>query len=162
APARVPNTQVEAPASGPPAAPGRPALVDVRRRVETPEPTHRAERLDSRQTPEPADAPAVSVGNAAPRAADPPRPPTSRRAPPPPPRQPPCVAVQLADEMGGRAEGATREGRTESPLRRDPPNLGTVRVHLSVSENTVTARLVVQEEGTRQLIVDQFPALRQK
>jgi flagellar hook-length control protein FliK len=50
----------------------------------------------------------------------------------------------------------------EIDLRLDPPELGTVRIHLRSTEEGVTARLVVQEETTRQLIEGQIHQLRQR
>jgi flagellar hook-length control protein FliK len=58
-------------------------------------------------------------------------------------------------------DGLTRTGRTEFTLRLDPPELGSVRVHLIASEQSVQARLVVSDEAARQIIQSQVHVLRQ-
>lgn len=77
-------------------------------------------------------------------------------------KAPPSVVDQIGNAILGRMEIATREGKTEIHLRLDPPELGPVRIHLSATESTITAHLVVQDESTRHLIESQLNLLRQR
>jgi flagellar hook-length control protein FliK len=69
-------------------------------------------------------------------------------------------AEQVAGAM--LAQSATLDGdnRITLHLQLDPPGLGQVRVHVSASDHVVNARLVVQEESTRQLLESQVGLLR--
>ncbi len=73
----------------------------------------------------------------------------------------PSVADQLTKAFVARAEVVNRDGRTNFHLRLEPPQLGTVQVHLSATDNTISARIVVAQEGTRQLLDAQAHHLRQ-
>jgi hypothetical protein len=74
--------------------------------------------------------------------------------------EPPPVARQIADNIIGHAEVRERGGRTEFYMRLEPPELGSVRIHLSASEHGVTARLMVADESVRQLVESQLGSLR--
>lgn len=104
----------------------------------------------ARNTP-PDPKPTVGLGSSAP--ADPP----SRQ----PPAQPAGPAEQLARALVSRAEVVVRGGRTDFHLRLEPPELGSVRVHLVAVEHAVAARVVASDEGTRQALEKQLPVLRQ-
>jgi hypothetical protein len=55
------------------------------------------------------------------------------------------------------------EGRqTELHLRLDPPQLGSVRIHLTSSAHGVSAKLVVENERTQDLLESQVNSLRQR
>jgi flagellar hook-length control protein FliK len=71
------------------------------------------------------------------------------------------VAEQLTRAFVAQAEVVQREGRTNFHLRLDPPQLGSVQIHLTATEHTVSARIVVAQEGTRQLLEGQAHHLRQ-
>ena len=73
----------------------------------------------------------------------------------------PSPAQQIGNEIIARAEVVSRDGRTEIHIRLEPPELGTVRVYLSASEHTLSARLVVSDEAVRQLLIGQLDTLRQ-
>jgi flagellar hook-length control protein FliK len=68
---------------------------------------------------------------------------------------------QLAEQIVSRAEMLSSEGRIEFHLRLEPPELGTVRVHLLAADETLTARLIVADEGARQVVESQLGHLRQ-
>jgi flagellar hook-length control protein FliK len=82
--------------------------------------------------------------------------PHARDAAPAPP-----VSDQLAGEIMARAQWSSHNGQTEFRVRLDPPELGTVRVHLTVNDQTITAKVVVASDATRQLIESQVDHLRQ-
>ena len=73
-----------------------------------------------------------------------------------------AVSDQIAGSIIARAEVTTHEGRTDFHLRLEPPELGTVRVHITSTEQGITARLVVHEEVARQLIESQLESLKQR
>ncbi len=77
------------------------------------------------------------------------------------PKPIPPVADQLATGILARAEVVVQEGRTDFHLRLEPPELGTVRIYVVASEQTITARLVVHDEAAHQLITSQLHSLRQ-
>jgi flagellar hook-length control protein FliK len=70
------------------------------------------------------------------------------------------VVEQVAQAILSREGGPQQP--TEIHLRLEPPELGTVRIHLRASEEGITARLVVQEEIARQLIEGQLQHLKQR
>lgn len=71
-------------------------------------------------------------------------------------------ADQVATAIHERHDTIIQQGRTEIHLRLEPPELGTVRIHLSVSDDKITARIVVHEEVARQMIEGQMQHLRQR
>lgn len=83
-------------------------------------------------------------------------PPNSNAAPMPSP-----VADQLTQAFLTHADVVQQTGRTDFHLRLDPPQLGSVQIHLTATDHTVSARIVVASEGTRQLLQDQSQQLRQ-
>jgi flagellar hook-length control protein FliK len=104
---------------------------------------------------------ATQVGNAASDASTRINHPTATPSQPPG-GQPASVSDQLAGSIIARAEVTTHNGRTDFHLRLEPPELGTVRVHITSTEHGVTARLVVHEEVARQLIESQLESLKQR
>jgi flagellar hook-length control protein FliK len=72
------------------------------------------------------------------------------------------VAAQVAGEILSRAEVTTRDGQTHFHMQLNPPDLGSVRIHLTASEQGITARLFVHEESARQLLQSQLESLRQR
>ncbi len=76
-------------------------------------------------------------------------------------RSAPSVADQLAREILARAEVTQKEGRTDFQIRLEPPELGTVRIHLVAVDQTVSARVVASDEAARQAIEQQMHVLRQ-
>lgn len=72
------------------------------------------------------------------------------------------VAEQIHRAIEVHASVVRGEGRVEFHLRLDPPELGQVRVHLTLTDQTLTARLVVPDATARQLVEGQLEALRQR
>jgi len=83
-------------------------------------------------------------------------PPSPNAAPMPSP-----VADQLTQAFLAHADVVQQAGRTDFHLRLDPPQLGSVQIHLTATDHSVSARIVVAQEGTRQLLQDQSQHLRQ-
>jgi flagellar hook-length control protein FliK len=73
-----------------------------------------------------------------------------------------AVAEQAAAAIAARTETQGQDGHTTVHLQLDPPGLGPVRVHISASGQSISARVVVQEESTRQLIESQVGVLRER
>jgi flagellar hook-length control protein FliK len=72
------------------------------------------------------------------------------------------VAEQLSRALVAQAAIVNQAGRTDFHLRLEPPQLGSVQIHLTATNhNTVSARIVVSQEGTQQLIAGQAHQLRQ-
>jgi flagellar hook-length control protein FliK len=72
----------------------------------------------------------------------------------------PTVADQVAVETTRQAQLIRRGEATELSLRLNPPELGTVQVHLRATESGLSARFVVADEGARQALEGQMQALR--
>jgi flagellar hook-length control protein FliK len=70
------------------------------------------------------------------------------------------ISGQIVQELLLHAESASESGRTDFYMRLDPPELGTVRVYLTATDHSLSARLVVSEDATRQLIENQLDSLR--
>ena len=47
-------------------------------------------------------------------------------------------------------------------LRLSPPELGSLRLEVSVRDGAMTARLEVENQSARQLLLDSLPALRER
>lgn len=71
------------------------------------------------------------------------------------------VADQLTQAFLAHADAVQQTGRTDFHLRLDPPQLGSVQIHLTATQHSVSARIVVAQEGTRQLLEGQAHHLRQ-
>lgn len=71
-------------------------------------------------------------------------------------------ADQVANEIVAHAQQLGPQGRTDFHFQLEPPDLGPVRVHLSAADGQVSARLVVREDGTRQLLQSQMDTLMQR
>jgi flagellar hook-length control protein FliK len=71
------------------------------------------------------------------------------------------VVDQLTRAVAAHVEVVQREGQTNVHLHLDPPQLGSVQIHLTATGHSVSARIVVAQEGTRQLLQDQAQNLRQ-
>jgi flagellar hook-length control protein FliK len=76
-------------------------------------------------------------------------------------RQQARTVHQVAQEIVSRADVAVREGRTEFSMRLDPPELGTVRVHLTATGHSLSARVLVANEAVQQLVSAHLDSLRQ-
>lgn len=81
--------------------------------------------------------------------------PTSVLAPPP-------IAEQVSRAVLVHAEIIRTEGRVEFRLHLEPPELGTVRVQLRLTEQTLSARLIVHDVAAQHLIEGQIESLRQR
>jgi flagellar hook-length control protein FliK len=46
-------------------------------------------------------------------------------------------------------------------MRLEPPELGTVRIHLTATDHTITARFMVANESVRHIVTSQLDSLRQ-
>jgi flagellar hook-length control protein FliK len=74
----------------------------------------------------------------------------------------PSVAEQIGHAIQARLTTALDDGRIDFHMSLEPPELGQVRVQLTLSDQTLTARLVAQDASTRQLIQSQMASLRQR
>ena len=72
------------------------------------------------------------------------------------------VTDQVGQAIVAHADIATSEGRVDFRLRLEPPELGTVNVHLTLTNQGLSAHLTVQEGSARQLIQGQLESLRQR
>jgi flagellar hook-length control protein FliK len=72
------------------------------------------------------------------------------------------VAEQIGHAIQTRLESAPDEGRIDFHMSLEPPELGQVRVQLTLTNQTLSARLVAQDDATRQLIQSQMDSLRQR
>lgn len=70
-------------------------------------------------------------------------------------------AEQLSRAFVAQAAIVSHEGRSDFHLRLQPPQLGNVQIHLTATDHTISARVVVAQEGTQQLIESQAYQLRQ-
>lgn len=78
------------------------------------------------------------------------------------PKSEAAVADQIAGSIVARSELVQREGSTEFHLRLEPPELGSVHIHLTATEQGISARILVHEASARQLIQSQLESLRQR
>ncbi|HLJ94252.1 MAG TPA: flagellar hook-length control protein FliK [Gemmataceae bacterium] len=76
--------------------------------------------------------------------------------------EPGQAADQVAESIVARSEFVVREGHAEFHLHLEPPELGTVRIHLTATDTGISARLFVHEPGARQLLQSQLESLRQR
>jgi flagellar hook-length control protein FliK len=81
---------------------------------------------------------------------------------PEPTTPPPPVAEQLSNAILARMDVSAGGGRIDFHLRLDPPELGQVRVQLTMMQQTLSARLVAHDQSTCQLIQSQMDTLRQR
>ncbi len=72
------------------------------------------------------------------------------------------IAEQISHAILTHAEVVRSEGRVDFHLHLDPPELGGVRVQLTLTQQTLSARLVVHEAASRQLVQSQIESLRQR
>jgi flagellar hook-length control protein FliK len=77
-------------------------------------------------------------------------------------RTPAAAADQVGSEILARMQHMGPEGRTDFHFQLQPPELGLVRIHLTATDGQVSARLVVREAGTRQLLQSQMDTLMQR
>lgn len=70
-------------------------------------------------------------------------------------------AEQLSRAFVAQAALGNHEGRSDFHLRLQPPQLGSVQIHLTATQHTISARVIVTQEGTQQLIQSQADQLRQ-
>lgn len=71
------------------------------------------------------------------------------------------AADQLSRAFVAQASLVNHDGRTDFHLRLQPPQLGSVQIHLTATDHTVSARVIVTQDGARQLIEGQVQQLRQ-
>ena len=72
------------------------------------------------------------------------------------------VGDQIAGSILTRSELVQRDGSTEFHLRLNPPELGSVHIHLTATDQGISARMLVHEPSARQLIQSQLESLRQR
>jgi len=77
-------------------------------------------------------------------------------------RQSAGAGEQLGNEIVARMQQTDAGGRTDFHFQLQPPELGSVRVHLSAADGQVSARLVVRDDSTRQLLQSQMDTLLQR
>lgn len=70
-------------------------------------------------------------------------------------------AEQLSRAFVAQAAIINREGRSDFHLRLQPTQLGSMQIHLTATNHTISARVVVAQQGTQQLIESQAHQLRQ-
>ncbi len=109
----------------------------------------------STSRPEGSEPSPVSIPSSSPR-------PTQEAAPAEKPPLAASAVDQVAEAIASRAQAVPSGGTVEFHFRLDPPDLGTVHVYLRATENSVSARLVVTDVGTRSLIESNLPQLRLK
>lgn len=69
--------------------------------------------------------------------------------------------ARFVQRVGGAIRTAQqRDGRIQ--LRLSPPELGTLRIQLTVSEGAITAHLETENAAARTVILDNLPALRER
>lgn len=86
--------------------------------------------------------------------------PPAQPQPPAAPAARPSVVEQVAVETTRQARFVQHGQTSEFSLRLNPPELGTVHVHLRATESGLNARFVVADEGTRQILEGQMHTLR--
>jgi flagellar hook-length control protein FliK len=72
------------------------------------------------------------------------------------------VAEQVASATAARAQLVRRGESTDFYIRLEPPELGTVHVHLLSTQGSVSARLVASSEAARAALESQLPDLRSR
>ena len=77
-------------------------------------------------------------------------------------RSTPSVSEQLGNAILAHVESSPSSGRIDFHLSLNPPDLGPVRVQLTLTNQTLSARLVANDPATQQLIQNQMDALRQR
>jgi flagellar hook-length control protein FliK len=78
------------------------------------------------------------------------------------PASTPDVATQIATAITSHLEQVGQQGKTDFSFHLDPPNLGPVRIHLTSTDGVISARLVVREDGARQILESQMSTLVQR
>ena len=71
------------------------------------------------------------------------------------------LANRIADAIVTRSQVVSHKGTTQFEIQLDPPELGSVWVHLTSSKHGLAARIVVAEQTTFQVIESHLPSLRQ-
>jgi flagellar hook-length control protein FliK len=74
---------------------------------------------------------------------------------------PSTVTTQLTDAIVQRAPSLSNGDSTSVVLRLDPPDLGQVKLHVSMTNDVVSIRMIASDEGARQVIDRQMNDLRQ-
>jgi flagellar hook-length control protein FliK len=78
------------------------------------------------------------------------------------PRDPqPIHWPAVIDRLGGEIRGQIRIGKQEAVLQLDPPQLGKLKIDLSVDGDKLAARIFTETEQSRALIELHLPELRQ-
>lgn len=72
------------------------------------------------------------------------------------------IPDQVARAILDNQEAVSKGGVTEFHFKLHPPELGTVRVHLTAAGDWVSARLVVHERASFQLLQEHVQSLRQR
>jgi hypothetical protein len=78
------------------------------------------------------------------------------------PNAPASPATQIAQAIIEHGHLTRHTDTVDFRIRLDPPDLGTVEVHLRAKGDTVMARLIVAEDAARHVLADQLPALRDR
>jgi hypothetical protein len=76
--------------------------------------------------------------------------------------KPTPMVEQIGRAMDTQVRLAVKDGTAEFHLQLNPPELGSIHVHLSASADGIVARLIVANDGTRQLIEGHLNELRQR
>jgi flagellar hook-length control protein FliK len=72
------------------------------------------------------------------------------------------VAEQTLTAIQAHLHQLNKEGQAEFRLHLHPPELGPLRIHLSLREGEIHGQLYVSDDTLRRLLQDQIPELRQR
>lgn len=74
--------------------------------------------------------------------------------------RPAPIIRQVHDAIDGRMEQLREYGRVELKLNLHPPELGDVRMHLSLDDNVVSVHMLVDDESVKQVLEQHLEPLR--
>jgi flagellar hook-length control protein FliK len=74
----------------------------------------------------------------------------------------PAVAEQVLNQIGGSLNQLRQQGRVDVQINLSPPQLGQVQLHLSLQNNQVSVRMVVQDDSVKRLLDQQMTPLRDR
>lgn len=71
------------------------------------------------------------------------------------------IAEQVFGEIASHVDLSRRDGKIDFRMRLDPPGMGTVQVHLTASDDSISARLIVSDPAAHDAIESQLHNLRE-
>lgn len=72
----------------------------------------------------------------------------------------PSATEQVFGDIVSRLDLTRQDGRVDFRLQLDPPDLGAVHVHLTATENAISARLFVEDAKAHEAVASQLEGLR--